>query len=511
MKKTLFHRILYAFLIIAVLSFSGCSGSDNDQDSQTSESPEKNEHVSISLPGCSIEDARILAEGGSVSGEVRGIWIASVYNINFPSAPDLSDNELRDELDTIVASALSHNMNTIYFQVHPSSDSLYKSDIFPVSKYLFTDGVLHFDPLAYMSEICTQNNIDLFAWVNPLRVTVDPAKTEELSRKMLHPDSPGLREDLTEFFGDGKLYFNCGNEEVRTLVADVVTEIMEGYNIAGVVFDDYFYPYPANDANGVSFTFDDGDEYKASGTDMSLEDWRRDNVNRMINLCYKRVKSFGDNKKFGVAPCGIWQNDNGVNGGSDTTGLEGYSALFCDASAWISGGYIDFISPQLYWECSSRAAAFPVLAEFWDSMVSGTDVKLIISHGIYRYDNDWKNPSGELCRQIDIARSLSSYSGSMLYGYAALESNVNGAAYDTDESFLGEVYHYTASDSNKDKTQTVLFSGRFNDDKPLFINGVSVTKGHSGFFESELTLVPGTNIFTFVNGDKTVKLQIIKK
>jgi len=505
MKIKSVFRILSAFTVISML-LSGCS---NDDDTETrTETAAEEEKIVLSLPGSAISDACIAVRDGTVSNEIRGVWIASVYNINFPSAPDLSEDELKSELDEIVKNVEENGLNTVYFQVHPSSDALYRSDIFPVSTYLYSDGVLHFDPLEYMAEVCDEKGISLYAWVNPLRITVDKAKTAEDARNSLPESSPGRIEDLTVFYGDGKLYLNCGSERVRELVADTVDEIISGYNVDGIVFDDYFYPYPKNDANGNPYVFDDKDEYSAANTELSLDDWRRDNVNKLIKQCYDRVKAYNPDKKFGVAPFGIWQNNDGLNGGSDTTGMEAYSALYCDAAAWIKGGYIDFVSPQLYWECTNTAAPFGELARFWNSLTEGTGVDLIVSHGIYRYDNDWKNPSGELIKQVDITRELSSYAGSMLYGYAVLESNTSGASDDTREVFGCETYIYS---SGKSEIESVIFSGYSDSGKTITVNGIPISMGHNGYFECELSLAPGTNKYTFANGTDSTTMIFIKK
>ncbi|MBQ4605929.1 MAG: family 10 glycosylhydrolase, partial [Clostridia bacterium] len=266
------------------------------------------------------------------SSEVRGVWIASVFNIDYPSAAGLDAAALQAEIDSIIATCLETGLNTIFFQVRPTCDALYKSELFPVSSFLSTDGTLPFDPLDYIVKEAHKNNIFVHAWVNPLRVTMnstDVNSLPETSPARMHPE-------WTVPYVDGKLYLNAGIPEVRKLVADGVREIVAGYDVDGIVFDDYFYPYPANNADGTAAVFDDAEEFAAYGAE--YEDraaWRRANINDLIAQVYDAVHTTDPDCVFGVSPFGIWQNDNGKNGGSATNGLEGYHALHCDALAWV--------------------------------------------------------------------------------------------------------------------------------------------------------------------------------
>jgi len=483
----------------------------------------------FSLFGCAVKDekdnslnssgrARTAATVSSVTDskeEVRGVWIASVYNINFPSRPDLTDTEIMAELDDIVATAGEYGLNTLYFQVHPACDALYKSDIFPVSEFLYTDGVLRFDPLEYMIKICHDAGIDLFAWVNPLRVSTSVFTDAESALSDLPDSSPAKRDGLTVFYGDGKLYLNCGVAEVGELVSNAVCEIVDRYDVDGIVFDDYFYPYPVYGDNGTIVEFGDSHTYPTNSS-LTKEDWRRENVNSLIRLCHDNLKSVSPDIRFGVAPFGIWKNDNNIS--TSTSGLEAYSELYCDAVAWIKGGYIDFISPQLYWECGSSTADFRALAKFWSAVCEGTDVELLISHGIYRYENEWDIPKSEIIRQVDFGRSLLSYKGSILYGYDVLDHNTKGAGDDTIEAFKDEVYYYTPSGLTSPTITDGQISGMkvtltgFSDPSlPLSVNNTTVPRTKGGNFTCELVLIYGTNEFIFTDGVSSTTVTVIKR
>ena len=195
------------------------------------------------------------------ASEVRGVWIASVYNIDYPSAAGLSAEKLQAEIDAIIDTCLETGLNTIFFQVRPTCDALYDSDIFPVSSYLSTDGKLSFDPLDYIVTEAHKNNIFVHAWVNPLRVTMNSTDVNTLPENSPARQNP----DWTVPYADGKLYLNAGIPAVRSLVAEGVREIVAKYAVDGVVFDDYFYPYPTTNADGSAAVFDDADEYAAYG------------------------------------------------------------------------------------------------------------------------------------------------------------------------------------------------------------------------------------------------------
>ena len=217
------------------------------------------------------------------ASEVRGVYIASVYNIDFPSRADLSANALRAEIDSILDNAEAAGLNTIFFQVRPACDALYKSEIFPVSEALSTSGTLVMDPLEYIVQQAHKRNIFVQAWVNPLRASVGSAANPNTDVNNLPEGSPAREHpEWTKAYADGRLYLDPGIPEVRTLIADGVKEIVENYDVDGVIFDDYFYPYPVTDASGVTVGFDDADTYEKYGGGMTRADWRRNNVNQMV-------------------------------------------------------------------------------------------------------------------------------------------------------------------------------------------------------------------------------------
>ena len=360
---------------------------------------------------------------GAAAREMRGLWIASVGNIDFPSAQNLSAKALAGELDAIVDFAAACGMNAILFQVRPAADALYASAIFPPSVYVSGRAGAppdeNFDCLSYLTAAAHRKQIEVHAWINPLRAgSGSPA--HPFDRRTLAETSPAARHPAwTVEYADGRLYFDPGIPAVRALVAAGVREICENYDVDGIVFDDYFYPYPVEGA-----LFDDADTYKTYGGDFAdLGDFRRENVRKLVRLCYDTVKAADPAIRFGVSPFGIWKNDTGR--GVVTRGAEGYADIYCDALSFAEGGYVDYLAPQIYWTFDHSAAPFFVLADFWDRALEGSGVDLYIGHGIYRYA-DGSFPRGELTAQVLAARELSACRGGLYYGYGALRANAGG-------------------------------------------------------------------------------------
>ncbi len=446
--------------------------------------------------------------------EVRGVWIASVYNIDYPSASGLSAEALQGELDAILETCVQNKLNTIFFQVRPSCDALYQSDLFPVSTVLSKDGTLPFDPLGYLVEAAHRRNIYVHAWVNPLRVTVsgtDIAALPEGSPAKANPH-------WTVPYADGKLYLNAGLPEVRQLVADGVREIVAKYDVDGVVFDDYFYPYPAYNEDGTLADFDDGETFALYGTDFNnVADWRRDNINKLVELCYDTVHATDPECVFGISPFGVWQNDNGTNGGSATRNLEAYHSLYCDALAWMEGGYVDYLSPQLYWAFQTETSPYDVILRWWNTAMdgaktkSGTDIKLLVSHASYKYE-DGTFTAGELMEQVGFSRSERTYRGSVFYGYDEIKRNIGGAADDLLAVYENEIIYTdivsngmgvtvnSPADGATMSSPTTYLIGQSDPYYPLTLNGgeQKIGRTKSGFFSLMVELQPGENVFTFL-------------
>lgn len=363
------------------------------------------------------------------------LWIASVANLDFPTKAGLSADEQKAELDSIIANAVKMNMNSIIFQVRPCSDALYKSKLFPTSEYLtgkqgapLVDG---FDPLQYMIDECHARDIELHVWLNPYRITTGAtAEKPKHDLSVLCDSHPArLHPEYTVAYADGKLYFNPGIPEVRKLIVDGIIELVENYDIDGVHFDDYFYPYPARkEVDGVSVLceYNDKKEYEQYGNGLSLGDWRRENVNVLIKDCYDAIKARKENVSFGISPFAIWKNKSAeCPEGSDTRGLECATELYADAIAWIKGKYVDYICPQIYWTFETSYARFDTLLDWWCGAVEGTGVKLYVGHGVYRVEQEGWEPN-EIPNQIKACKEAENCDGSVFFGYPNIRKNAVG-------------------------------------------------------------------------------------
>ncbi len=470
----------------------------------------------FSLPR--LENAAQMSTAESIrdmSREIRGVWIASVFNIDFPSKASLDPWSLMGEIDSILDSCEKNGLNTVFFQVRPACDALYKSSLYPVSSFLSTDGTLPFDVLEYTVEEAHKRNISVHAWVNPLRVTVNKDSESDLPE-----DSPAaLHPEWCVKYADGKLYLNAGLPEVRAFVAEGVREIVNLYDVDGVVFDDYFYPYPVDGAD-----FNDGDAYDRYGGELSVADWRRENINSLVRECRDAVKATDGTVAFGVSPGGVWRNNDGSNGGSDTRGFETYVSLYCDSVAWINGGYIDYIAPQIYWSFDGKAAPYDVLVDWWTRAVDGTSVKLLIAHGAYRYeDGDWESPEGEMTRQVKYARESVAYRGSVYYGYEEIKNNVHGVASEIkllcEDDIIYCSYQKTpygiafVSHENGAEVSvgSLTLTGVSDPTCALYLDGQKVTRGRGGTFELTLKVSKGKNVFEFEANGVEYELTLIGK
>lgn len=320
----------------------------------------------------------------SASEEMRGVWVSSVYNLDYPSSPTTDPDKLKTEADEILDNCVKWGLNAVFLQVRPSGDALYKSDLFPWSKYLTgsvgtapQDG---FDPLEYWVEAAHKRGLELHAWINPYRITRSK-DTEWNSLPSTHPAK--MNPDWVVKYSDGNYYFNPGIPEVRDLVTRGAVEIVQNYDVDGLHMDDYFYP---------GTDFNDAATYQKYGSSFSnIADFRRDSVNQLVAQLDTAVHNIDPNIQFGISPSGIWANKSTDPRGSNTNGSEHYVSSYADSLYWIENGLVDYIIPQIYWEIGHKLADFATLADWWNDAVAGSDVHLYIGMGAYRCAD---NPTG---------------------------------------------------------------------------------------------------------------------
>ena len=444
---------------------------------------------------------------GDADEEMRGVYIASAYNINYPSKKGLSARQLASEADRIVDFCAQNRLNTIFFQVSPYSDALWHSEILPSSSVVTgREGAAFpgdFDILEYVCKAAHEKGIAVHAWVNPMRITTGALDKKALSRK-----NPAVKNpELTVEYG-GELYYNLGLPEVRELAASVCAELAENYDIQGIIFDDYFYPYPIEGQD-----FDDSAAYEKYGGDYSdLGDFRRASCTELARSCMKAIKDKKSDCLFGIAPFGIWQNDDGRNNGSATRGFEAYKSLYCDVLDMARTGALDYLAPQIYWQLSSEAAPYEELCSWWNAALEGTGVKYYISHAAYK-SGEWD--AGEIARQIASAREYKNYRGSILYGYAALYGNDSGVTDSLGELFSTRIkYIRSYSDGTQPSAAVtaeadgcITLSGTSDPGYGLTANGKVCSQKKDGSFTVTLNK-PQDGVISLLQNGNTTEIHI---
>ncbi len=379
----------------------------------------------------------IQAEGQAISPkrEFRGAWVATVANIDFPSSQGISKERFMSEWEETVDILHQSGFNAVLAQVRPTGDAFYRSKISPWSKYLsgkqgkpLDDA---FDPLTFMVQEAHKRNLEFHAWLNPYRASMDTSTT---TLSDMHP-----YKHHPEWFLQygGKLYFNPALPTVRNYITEVVTEIVMDYDVDGIHFDDYFYPYPA-----AGELFPDAEDFTKYGFGfISIEDWRRHNVDLMISQVSATIKLNGPGVKFGVSPFGVWRNSSkDPNLGSPTrAGVNTYDDLFADVRSWLEKGWVDYVAPQLYWHIGFPVADYEVLINWWEKNAFGRNV--YAGHAAYKIgvnqEPAW-NSGAEIPKQIRLNRSIPGIDGSIFYNFSSLRKNPFGI---TDS--LRNVYYKT--------------------------------------------------------------------
>jgi uncharacterized lipoprotein YddW (UPF0748 family) len=303
-------------------------------------------------------------EPPQVAREFRAMWVATVANIDWPSKPGLSSWQQQAELIAILDKAVSLNMNAIVLQVRPAADALYPSKLEPWSEYLTGEmgrpPEPYYDPLEFAVTEAHKRGLELHAWFNPYRAHAPSGKSVIASTHVSneHPD-------LVRTYGD-YLWLDPGDSAVRRISTNVFVDVVKRYDIDGVHIDDYFYPYKERDSKGNVMDFPDDrtwNRYVASGGKLSRDDWRRHNVDILIHDVYTAIKAVKPWVKFGISPFGIWRPGNP----EQVKGFDSYAELYADSRKWLTEGWVDYFTPQLYWAVTSPDQSYPILLRWWIS------------------------------------------------------------------------------------------------------------------------------------------------
>jgi uncharacterized lipoprotein YddW (UPF0748 family) len=344
--------------------------------------------------------------------EFRAAWIASVANINWPSKPGLSTAEQQKEAIALLDLLKGLNFNAAIFQIRPQADALYKSEIEPWSYFLTgKQGEApnpYYDPLEFWVEAAHDRGMELHVWLNPYRAHHLSGGAE--SAKSIVNEKPEMVVKLK----DGQYWMDPSLKAVQDQSAAVVKDIVKRYDIDGVHFDDYFYPYDSYNG-GADFPDDvSWNAYLQKGGKLSRGDWRRESVNTFIERVYKEIKAEKKYVKFGLSPFGIWRPGYPES----IEGMDQYDKLYADAKLWLNKGWIDYFTPQLYWKINPIPQSFPVLLNWWkEENTKGRHLWPGMSIG---QGGDDKNVD-EVINQIMITRGMLSQSmGAVHWSIAAL-------------------------------------------------------------------------------------------
>ena len=349
-----------------------------------------------------------------IEKDVRALWVSNVVNIDLPTIEDLDNYQ--SQIIQMLETCMSYNINTIFFQVRTTNDAFYESKLNPYSRY-FTgkEGKKPpFDVLAWVIEETKKRNISFHAWCNPYRVSMNGKLSIEEYLETCDPLNFAKKHpELIVCDKGGKLIMNPASSIVKAFIIESMNELAKNYDIDGIHFDDYFYPY-----SGLHETINDLSEFEKQS--LSLGDFRRKNVNDVIEGVYQTVKSVNPKLQFGVSPFGIWKNQKSTEFGSNTDPKcsESFYGQYADTLTWIKNGYVDYVVPQIYWEFGHKIAPFADICDFWVKVCENHDVDLYIGHGAYRLGNDgeWQNEK-EITNQLKYTSQYDTIKGNVFFTY----------------------------------------------------------------------------------------------
>jgi uncharacterized lipoprotein YddW (UPF0748 family) len=356
----------------------------------------------------------LLAEPPPAPRELRGAWVASVANIDWPRPAGRPEAEQRAQVSAMVERASALGLNALLLQVRPAADALYASTLEPASEFVSgTQGLApSYDPLQLWIDAAHARGIELHAWFNPFRARHPSAKSA------LAPNHVARREPgWVKPYGDA-LWLDPGEPGAVAHTLAVIDDVVRRYDIDAVHLDDYFYPYPV-----AELPFPDDASHARSGSTLARDDWRRDNVTRFVRMLYERVHAIKRDVKVGISPFALPRRERRPAG---IEGFDPHARLYADAELWLEQGWLDYIAPQLYWPLAQRAQAFDVLLDHW-AATNRRGRHLWPGLFTSRVANPW--PADEIVNQLAHLRTNSAKaSGHIHFSMVALMDDRGGLA-----------------------------------------------------------------------------------
>ena len=397
---------------------------------------------------CDVADST--CDAPALRREFRGVWVASVSNIDWPSKPGLPTADQKAELLALLDRAQAAHLNAVILQVRPAADALYKSSIEPWSEYLTgRQGRAPkpaWDPLAYAVEQAHRRGLELHAWFNPYRAK-HPSAKGTLSKRHIANTSPAL----VKRYGT-HLWMDPGESAVRARTVRVVLDVVKRYDIDGVHLDDYFYPYKEKTTRGTTEFLDDRSwkKYVKAKGQLARDDWRRDNVNTLVRQLNDKIHATKPWVKFGISPFGIWRPGYP----EQIRGFDAYDQLYADSKLWWEKGWVDYFTPQLYWNIGKAEQSFPVLLRWWgEQSTKGRH----LWPGLYTSRVKEATPAGngmsannpwvadEIVAQVDSARANPNATGTVHFSMKAFLTDQGSVASRLVERVYGDVALVPAS------------------------------------------------------------------
>lgn len=369
------NKFILAFVFVSLVLLSACSAKKTI--TKTPEKPKQEilEILNKNVPETPIPSKEIIEDqeieeplynpkerkGPTAMREFRAAWVATVANINWPSKSGLSTAQQQKEAIALLDYLKAHNFNAVIFQARPQADALYKSDLEPWSFFLSGEQGKapdpFYDPLEFWVHEAHNRGMELHVWLNPYRAHHSTGGV--VGPKSLVKTHPEFMVGLK----NGMWWMDPSKQTTQDHSAAVVMDIVKRYDVDGIHFDDYFYPYASYNKGQ---DFPDVASYQAylkTGGKLSKPDWRRSEVNSFVKRIYEDIKAEKPEVKFGISPFGIWR----PGFPKSIKGLDQYNELFADAKLWLNEGWIDYFTPQLYWKINQTAQSFPVLLGWWES------------------------------------------------------------------------------------------------------------------------------------------------
>src|SRR5687767_994564 len=297
--------------------------------------------------------------------EFRAAWIATVDNIDWPSRGNFNTEKQKAEYIHLLDMHKRNGLNAVIVQVRPATDAFYPSQYEPWSEWLTgkqgKPPFPYYDPLQFMIEEAHKRGMEFHAWCNPYRAEF------AIGKSSIAPDHiTRVHPEWFVTYGTTR-YFNPGNKEAQEYVVNIIRDIVNRYEVDAIHFDDYFYPYRI-----AGKEFPDFETYKKFGNGLSMDDWRRSNVDSIILKLSNAIKEENRYCRFGISPFGVWRNESQDPQGSATkAGVTNFDDLYADILLWLKNGWIDYVAPQIYWETGHRAAPYEVLVDWWSKHTYG--------------------------------------------------------------------------------------------------------------------------------------------